>query len=262
MIILVLFILAFQKDIIAILRECLEGLYGPLIKVIQAECDGDMTMNGSVTASGDHSELLSEESDESFVQHQTVSSKAGTEQNKLKKQFNKDYHSTNKLSKQSEGKGDEDSSSGDVAGFRISFYDHNKNETDDDGNDNNDKTTGLDQNENEREKPYEILTDHNKNKTDGDGIELNDKTNGLDQNENEREKASEILAESAIINGESDDVGLTQVVGKGCFDLVDDFDSLLASQEINITKDITKDSKETGEDTFELRQVISNNVAF
>ena len=214
MIILVLFILAFQKDIIAILTECLEGLYGPLIKVIQAERDGDMKMNGSVTASGDHSELHSDESDESFVQHQTGSSKAGTEQNKLKKQFNKDYHSTNKISKHSESKGNKDSSGGDVAGFRISFYDHNRYKTDDDGIDNNDKITGLDQNENEREKPDVILT------------------------------------ESVIINGESEDVGLTQVVWKGCFDLVDDFDSLLESQEANITKEITKDFKETGEDNL------------
>ena len=221
MIILVLFILAFQKDIIAILTECLESLYGPLIKVIEAECGGDMKMNGSFTASGDNSEftalgdnseLHSDESDESFLQHQTGSSKARTEHNKLKKQFNNDFHSTNKISKHSESKGHEHSSGGEMAGFRISFYDHNK------------------------------------NKPDCDGIELNDKTTGLDQNENEREKASEILTESVIINGGSDDVGLTQVVGKGCFDLVDDFDSLLESQEINIMKDITKDSKETGED--------------
>ena len=248
MIILVLFILAFQKDIIAILKECFESLYGPLIKVIQGECDGDMTMNGSVTASGDHSELHSDESDESFVQHQTVSSKAGTEQNKPKKQFNKDYHSTNKISKHSESKGNEDSSGGDVAGFRISFYDHNKNKTDGDGFELNDKSASLDQNENEREKPFDILTHHNKNKTDGNGNDHNDKTAGLDQSENEREKSCGILIESVIINGGSDDVGLTQVVGKGCFDLVDDFDSLLESQEINIMKDITKDSKETGED--------------
>ena len=238
----------------------MESLYGPLIKLIEAECDDDMKMNGSVTASGDHSELHSDDSDESFVQHQTVSSKAGTEQNKLKKQFNNNNHSTNKISKHSESKGHEDSAGGEVAGFRISFYDHHKNRTDGDGIDNNDKITGLDQNENEREKPYEILTDHNKNKTDGDCIELNDKTTGLDQNENEREKPYEILTESVIINGESDDIGLTQVVGKGCFDLVDDFDSLLESQQTNFTKDFTKDSKETGEDIFEPRHEISNNV--
>ena len=207
---------AFQKEIQAKLTNILEDLYGPVTKGSNA--DLEVKLNGTKESEdfsvpgGQHQQLDMYDRDQRFspvlldsesdkvVQHHIISNdNVNTHidnSNKLNNQLvddiqtNHDLKVSGPITDQSGSTTPPDNS---LTGFRISFYDSNKNIS---------NSTGV----------------------------IHDDLTNLDQNENETTKSIENSSETININTNSNSISLTQV-GKGCFDLVDDdLDNLLVSQ--------------------------------